>query len=95
MSHHTKGPLVATINYRVRDDKGTLIATCWPRDDENMEARKEAEANAKLFAAAPELLIALQGLIEFAEPILQNHGFIYMGKFEVARKAIAAATEGA
>jgi hypothetical protein len=41
--------------------------------------------------AHDQLVAALRELIEFAEPVLQNHGFGYMGKFEKARRALAAA----
>lgn len=49
-----------------------------------------AEAKA-LIQSAPDLLAALENLVEFAEPILRRHGFGYMGRFEAARREIAKA----
>jgi len=46
---------------------------------------------ARLVEAAPDLLAALEKLIEFAQPALESQGFGYMGSFEKARAAIAKA----
>lgn len=42
-----------------------------------------------VYQHAPELAKVLHELIEFSEPILQNHGFGYMGKFQAARAILA------
>lgn len=74
MSKHTPGPWKITslarngvINHRVHfpgtaEFTGTCVATVEPEDD-NGAAARVADANAKLIAAAPDLLEALQTLL--------------------------------
>jgi len=54
--------------------------------------REENEANAKLMAAAPDLLAALIPFLDFADRELDLHGEVIPGLIiEAARKAIAKA----
>lgn len=56
--------------------------------DRGISAKADSEKARDVVASLYE---ALAELIDFAEPVLKNHGFGYMGKFEKARAALAAA----
>jgi hypothetical protein len=63
---HTPGPWyqssahVPTVHYdEVADGAGVLVADCWTSD----RAAEERDANARLIAAAPELLEALAEIV--------------------------------
>jgi len=86
---HTPGPWAANISELEASSSLVSIRT---ENGGYLICSDAGYQNAPLIAAAPDLLAALQELIEFAEPVLQNHGFGYMGKFEKARRAIAKAT---
>jgi hypothetical protein len=72
MIKHTPGPWTRGYgNYVYRDDVGqkdgkSLIATCMPLNVTRAEL-ETAFANARLIAAAPELLAALQWLADSAD----------------------------
>lgn len=66
----------------------------WP--DEDGLASAEAEANARLFTAADELLAALEELVGFYQGVRQSQGIMYSrseteGDLARARSAIAKA----
>jgi hypothetical protein len=56
--------------------------------DRGTSAKADSEKARNVVASLYE---AIDALIDFAEPVLKNHGFGYMGKFEKARAALAAA----
>ena len=58
-------------------------------------ARSEVEANARLIAAAPELLEALEAVLPDLEHYVATHGPGPDKRLAVARAAIAKATGGA
>lgn len=72
--------------YEGKDGDGFSIATVWA-DVEELQA--VAEANARLIAAAPDLLEALDALLGCGRKDLSNPK--YDGYFEAARAAIAKA----
>jgi hypothetical protein len=57
-----------------------------PDDDVETPSREVATANARLIAAAPDLLEALQGILEIGKRDTTNPK--YDGYFEVARAAL-------
>ena len=62
---HTKGEW-KSYGLEIRHkNRGLILATVYSHLPAN-QTRKEAEANAKLIAAAPELLEALIGLVNYA-----------------------------
>lgn len=70
----------------IADDR-LMIAMA--REGMNGIAREQAAANARLIAAAPDLLAALQSLVAVCE----NEGFPHLGRIlPAARDAIAKAT---
>lgn len=75
-------------------DAGTLIVNdhdeCIARLGGFSTIKCEDEANARLFAAAPELLAALQLCEEFMSN-LESTGFDGLARIEAAREAIAKA----
>lgn len=98
---HTDGPWLATTyltmremlnsNYQIRRENGQVIAVTH-RD--SWATKEEEKANARLLAAAPELLSSLQAILVFA-----RFGAHEMGTdttehqdFVAARAAIARAT---
>lgn len=86
---HTAGPWLVSETFAV-GPAGEIVA-CTPHN----HSRKEA--NARLIAAAPELLEALQGLVRFTDAVRVQVG---MGKTQLerlakARAAIAKAEGGA
>lgn len=64
----------------------------WMGFDDCFRSLEEHEANARLIAAAPELLEALESIIELGKRDLSNEK--YDGYFETARAAIAKAKGG-
>lgn len=66
--------------------KWNALAVVFGCDDNPGEGRIVAEANARLIAAAPDLLVALEDLIALAESIM--HG---TGELADARAAVAKA----
>lgn len=76
MTKHTQGPLEAIGNLvrspmTQQDERprGVLIAEC--RDGYYLEHTDEAKANARLFAAAPELLEAAQEMADLLDNLLR------------------------
>lgn len=96
---HTPGPWEAVGNL-VRSPMhqpeglptGVQVAEC--RDGYFLPHTEEAKANARLIAAAPELLGALEGLCSLAE-LRPGHLQDYKAAVAAARSAIAKATGGA
>ena len=108
MSEHTKGPWEV-----VRTDAGIIVRTESAKktrfgasryaaiggfDRSDPEQLAEALANARLIAAAPELLEALKGLAEAycraGAPLTREERAEDRKRFFAARAAIAKATEG-
>jgi hypothetical protein len=99
MKTHTPGPwhlnTLETVLYSVHANRGCVAEIS--RGTMNEVPANEIEANARLIAAAPELLAALEALIDAASwtptdnwrigPMDSSKG----GKMEMARKAIAKA----
>ena len=56
MASHTPGPYIACNGCEIRTPDGKWVADAWNSCDANT-----SEYNAKLLAAAPELLAALEG----------------------------------
>jgi hypothetical protein len=86
---HTEGPWSVSAGNEIRKAEGVpmLLATV-----NNSEGAKingyDAEANARLMAAAPELLEALDDLVFYLGDMWQNDDFII-----AAKKAIDKATD--
>lgn len=96
MSKHTPGPwrhVIAKLpvdgafDYAIRDADGELIAEVFGRT--STTNYPPAEANARLMAAAPELLAALVGILEIGKRDMSNQK--YDGYFDSARAAVAKA----
>jgi len=86
-AQHTPGPWIATWKFEIgpvskEDDQsfGMVIPIADALGDNR-------EANARLIAAAPQLLLACEGLLAIAET-----GVTSLGAIRVARAAIAKAT---
>jgi len=93
MSGATKGPW--HVNDKIRDElyveyKGGFICDMQCSDTEKQEA--EVRANARLIAAAPELLAALQFIVNCAEP--GEDAVLDVDGYNLACAAIAKATGG-
>lgn len=96
---HTKGPWqLSEIPFELRsNDSAASIygpnilnnGACFIADISRSAGDKQATANAKLIAAAPELLEALQWFIDEFEPMKAYH----REYFEKAKVAIKKATE--
>lgn len=92
---HTPGPWVIDANpFEVWISKGPghgLVCHCAPYcpPSPNSEQGQEFVANARLIAAAPELLEALKGILEIGKRDTTNPK--YDGYYETARAAIAKA----
>ena len=78
---HTPGPWHVT-GYHVEARAGAIATVCDAGDDDT-----EGDANARLIAAAPELLAALQGLVATLEGMA-----VHPSHYAAARAAIATAT---
>lgn len=94
---HTPGPWIieAPSDYAIRDKaNGFLIARCpYNHSEGASDERRESTANARLIAAAPELLQALKDALYCLETVAKNEGFdIEVGVVPQARAAIAKAT---
>lgn len=68
-----------------------ITAECWPCTIVSEEHRQELFANARLIAAAPEMLEALVGLREDINWMLNNRQFLSPCAFEYLDAAIAKA----
>ena len=100
---HTPGPwLIAdTTVYSLQSDGHVLVnrfsahvQTGVGRDAQRTPLA-ELEANARLMAAAPDLLAALQGLMQFVPAAILTAGPGRLSAWMDARAAIARATGGA
>lgn len=91
MAEHTPGPWI-TNGYTIEQDmpKGVLTSVVAHAEDEN---NADWQANARLLAAAPELLEACRALLAFNEELCADVGVSkHYPSAERARKAIAKAT---
>jgi hypothetical protein len=66
------------------------IEICQPFHD-GTEMNETGEANARLIAAAPDLLEALRELVEPADEVCREHGWPLASRWDKARAAIAKA----
>lgn len=101
MSSHTAGPWKAeassvSFSLKIVEDKfrGNDIASVWAHNPmssgaKHMPSMDEMEANARLISAAPELLAALEALLEHAEKYLD------FGSVEGKEQAIQLASRAA
>ena len=89
---HTPGPWTATIYGKVENAGGNTIAACayhlqWQRPDGGIDSEElPYEANARLMAAAPELLEALN---ELRESCLEYNPNRHIQALRVSRDLIA------
>ncbi len=95
MSKHTPGPWEwNTARTRMNDDRGRPVLMdgegIWDLCAPVMHGDARADANARLIAAAPELLATLQGILEFDGLSPLDHDNLQVA-FEKARAAIAKA----
>jgi hypothetical protein len=97
---HTPGPwhvyaVYAHVEIRAREDSDASVALIFPRANDSV-ASDAARANARLIAAAPDLLEALQRLLPHAAWMQScSHDDEGIGRdLERARAAIGAATGG-
>lgn len=96
MSEHTPGPwLLDPVSawVVVPDRDAPICALLWPTE---LRSEDETFANARLIAAAPDLLEALEGMVRYAESVRTTVG---MGKNQQARfdraKALISRATGA
>lgn len=95
---HTLGPWYCDLKRRntpnlfIQTQKDYIAEICIFTEKQNME---EQEANARLIAAAPDLLVALQNLVEIANDLIErNHSCneVAYAYLEEAREVISRAT---
>ena len=106
MRNYTKGKWMLAITGKnmLRDDKFEVVADI-PHDDAmghseetplctiiQFNSNKEAEANGKLMAAAPEMLEALKGIEEFLVENYANGEDLLFTEFDRVQEAIKNAT---
>ncbi len=91
-NRHTAGEWKAT-GLEIRHSNNSMIlATVYPHLPLN-QSREEAEANAKLIAAAPKLLEALQRMMDMLDNNSENIKAYRQEVKEHARSAIKEATK--
>lgn len=61
----------------IQAERVKVVAECWPCTIVDNQHRDELRANARLIAAAPELLEALQAIIFKAGDLLLEHGWTH------------------
>lgn len=90
MTKHTQGPwLVEGRTVYALNDDGYNRFSALVQDAHT--PGDELEANARLIAAAPELLEALEGVTDMAADMIPSMGFAGLALIEAARAAIAKA----
>lgn len=82
------GVLIAEVSY----DTGCLETENEDGEDEAAKALSECDANARLIAAAPDLLDALKELAEIVDGLRGGEGTLDSFTLQPARAAIAKAT---
>lgn len=94
---HTPGPWFSTDSKwntgkmgggYIRAESGPFVAACMHM---NERRKMPFEANARLMAAAPDMLEALQGMIAYHSASIINDPTLH-AKMEAARTAVARAT---
>lgn len=101
MTEHTPGPWVKSHDnfaFQIRGvfpkSKNSFVSIYHWKDSDYGCSKDEAEANARLIAAAPELLEALQWYVENDETNGYAGNQYYLNGKSKAQKAIAKATQG-
>jgi len=92
-THHTPGPWNVTGLY-VREQDGGLVASINDLWHGQKTPKAEKNANARLIAAAPDLLAALEELLWSASRTSLETDGDYSNAFTAARAAIDKATKG-
>lgn len=106
-TQHTPGPWRVASSDECKDMNSTMavvtgtqnsiivVANAWKTDDQipSIASDSQATANARLIAAAPELLEACKELVHSLEWEVKRSGTTYFG-FEAAKAAIKKAEEG-
>jgi hypothetical protein len=91
MTQHTPGPWKVVDESIVTSDDNHCIAVI--ESDGGYEVvRPQRRANAKLIAAAPDLLTALEDLTDRVDLVLYR-GYVGSARIKAARAAIAKATK--
>lgn len=90
MSGHTKGPWKARVNpdggrLSVEGADGTAVVAGCGCCDSPWTDKAHAEANARLIAAAPDLLAACKALLQFEDAEIGESG----GELEDSMRAVA------
>lgn len=94
---HTSGPWISHSDnniYPLWDEDGEH-AIADTIDELKERSKEETEANARLIAAAPDLLVALKSLVQVTNYLIEhNHTFneVACAYLEEAREAISRAT---
>lgn len=95
MSAHTPGPWRANSSWIEAPQMALRVAAVdWPKRGTAPKSKEEAEANARLIAAAPEMLEALKGIEHFADAVAYRTDPLSValrGWIEAGRAAIAKA----
>jgi len=89
-ARHTPGPWAVSPDHIFRN-QGDIFEIHWSDIGECVSECVHGSANARLIAAAPDLLFALQRLVDNVD----GGEFISITRIEEARAAIAKATGGA
>jgi len=85
MTNHTPGPWTFTGPHIIGDghSRVALVRTFY-----NNERKKETDANTALIAAAPDLLAALESIVEVLNRRGDDHSTTNFRAWKIARKAI-------
>jgi len=98
MNRHTPGPWIPLkgIFWSVENEDGYRIASLVESENIGLPSNDDSQANAKLIAAAPDLLEALDRLTKWAEVMAEAQTCEHTGDHPIsgARKALIKALTG-